>query len=165
MPTFVNTETGESFEGDHACPKCSETQAEAERQVTMLERDLRSYRSKVSRLESQVERDAVQHRDKALWTRILEKWTETFPKTRITAKGYKSARATAVFLRIEQGATEEDFMDAIAGARSLPYIVYGKRVATGSKSDLAIDLTDIASVKDDRKFDALVTAGRALRAA
>lgn len=168
MPTFINTETGETFEGDHECPNCSQTQAECEAIMRGMEREARSRLARITKLENDVERDKVKHRDKALWDRILERWTETFPKTRITAKKHTSARATDVFLRIEAGATEQDFMDAIAGAREYPYLDWERtRVKKPDPKGgrVAIDLQDIAHLKRDALFEFLVNKGRELRGA
>lgn len=167
MTEYLNTDTGELIEvDDESTIEEALTLLERDQMILEADREAKRLRSKVRRLESQVERDKVKNRDKALWTRVLEYWQATFPDKKITAKGHKSARATAVFLRVEQLQesmsdvdAERTFKLAIRGAMALPYVVYGKRRATGSTHEAAIDLTDIASVTDDRKFDALVEAG------
>lgn len=157
MTTWANTATGELYEGE--CPRCAQAEDEAAIQVQHMERELRSMRSKVTKMERQIERDEVKKRDGAMWKRILSAWLEAFPDKRPTAKGVKSARATKVFLRLEAGAAEDDILDAIRGAQEYPYVVFGKRQKRGSASDLADDLEDIVALKRDKEFDFLREAG------
>lgn len=138
------------------CPTCEG--------YSHLERDLRNYRSRLTQMERKAERELVAKRDGKTWKEILAYWEAAFPDKRISSKGIKSARATKFFQRLEAGATPEDVRYAIEAARALPYVVYGKRVKTGSKSDLAIDLEDIVSVGADARFDALVECGREMAA-
>lgn len=159
--TFVDIETGEQYEGP--CPNCAEREQWAEAQVRKMEMERRGDRAKVTRMENAAERDLVRRRDGATWEHALEQWLAAFPDKRPSSKSIKSARATKFFQRLEAGATPDDVDDAIRGAKAYPYVVYGKRVKSGSKSDLANDLEDIVAVNSDRQFDALVEIGRALR--
>lgn len=158
MPEWMNVATGEIVEGG-PCPECAATADEAAIQVGGMERELRSMRSKLTKAERAAERDEVKRRDGDIWQRILGAWLETFPDKRPTAKGIRSARATAVFLRLESGAAEEDVVAAIVGARVWPYVVYGKRRQSGSPSDEATDLQEIMSLKNDGMFDFLRDVG------
>lgn len=153
MSPWVDPETGEASDG---CPECEN----AELQVRMMEMELRRYRSKVTTLENAAERDTVAKRDGSLWNAVLAEWLRVFPDKKPSAKGIKSARATRYFQRLEAGAQPEDVFSAIRGAKEYPYVVYGKRTRTGSKSDEATDLQDICSVKNDAMFDWLRDAGR-----
>lgn len=157
---FVDTESGEIHE---SCPDCERMQTAADDQVRLMERELRTMRAKIAKLEREAEYDPVKARDGATWKRLLAAWLEAFPDKRPTAKGVKSARATQVFLRLESGATIEDFEDAIRAAREYPYVTFGKRTRTGAANDRKDDLQDIASVKNDAMFDWLRDAGRAAR--
>lgn len=139
------------------CPSCEG--------YSQVERDLRNYRSKVTRLENEAERNAVAKRDGATWKAILEYWSEAFPDKRISSRGIKSARATKFFQRLEAGATPEDVQFAIDAAKAWPYVVYGKRRQTGAASDAATDLQDIVSVGNDAQFDHLVELGVAMKEA
>lgn len=161
MTTWVNAESGEVLDAD--CPRCEDTRVECDIQVSTMERELRGMRSKLTRAERKLEAESIKKRDGASWKLVLGKWMEVFPDKRVTSKGVKSARATAYFLRQDAGATEEDVIDAIYGAKAYPYVVYGKRRQTGSESDLLIDLQDIVSVNNDRNFDFLCEVGRAAR--
>lgn len=137
------------------CPTCAA--------YALVERDLRNYRAKVTRLENDAERNAVAKRDGATWKAILSYWQAAFPDRRISSKGIKSARATKFFQRLEAGATPEDVHYAIDAAKVWQFIVFGKRQKSGSKSDLAIDLEQIVSVGNDAQFDGLVEKGREMR--
>ena len=161
MTQFVDTETGEVYEGP--CPACAHVEDEAAIQVRAMELELQKMRSKVTHMERQADRDAVAKRDGATWKRLLNAWLEAFPNKRPTAKGAKSARATHAFLRLESGATIEDFEDAIRGAKEFPFVTFGKRTKTGAAGDRKDDLQDIAAVKNDAMFDWLRDAGRAAR--
>lgn len=152
MP-WVDEDTGE-VTGD-TCPTCEG--------YAHLEREARNLRAKITRLENEAERQAVAKRDGAQWKAILAYWQEAFPDKRISSKSIKSARATKFFLRLEAGATPEDVRYAIDAAKVWRYIVFGKRVKSGSKSDLAVDLEHIVSVGNDAQFDGLVELGRAMR--
>lgn len=136
------------------CPACEG--------YTILERDLRNARSKITRLERDAERNEVSKRDGATWKAALEHWCQAFPDKRISSKGIKSARATKYFQRLEAGATPEDVNLAVDAARVWQYVVFGKRQKSGSQSDLAIDLEHICSVGNDAQFDRLVEIGREL---
>ena len=149
MP-WVDPSTGE-VTGD-ICPSCEG--------YSLLERDLRNARSKITRLERDAERNLVAKRDGKLWKEILEYWMEAFPERRVTSKNIKSARATRLFQRLEAGATPADVLYAINAAKVWRWVVYGKRQRNGSHSDLAIDLQDIVSVGNDAQFDRLVELGR-----
>lgn len=159
---WVNTETGETLEAE--CPICEQARQDAEVQIVAMEQELRSKRAKITKLERERERDEVAKRDGAVWKRILKAWLEAFPDKRPTAKGVKSARATKAFLRLQAGASEQDVLDAILGARLYPYVVYGKRQKSGSRSDLADDLEQIMAISRDHEFDFLVAEGRRARA-
>lgn len=148
MP-WVN-EHGE-ITGD-TCPNCEGYAA--------IERELRNYRTKVTRLEREAERQEVAKRDGKVWKEALAYWQEKFPDKRVTSKGVKSARATKFFQRLEAGATPEDVNYAVDAAKVWQYVVFGKRQRSGSKSDLAIDLEQIVSVGNDALFDFLVEKGR-----
>lgn len=161
MTTWINQETGEVLEAD--CPRCAETRDEAETQVGAIEREIRKYRTKVTKLERAAERDEVKRRDGAVWKQILEAWREAFPGKKVRSTDIKSARATKVFLRLERGASIEDCLDAIEGARQFPYVVFGKRQKSGSRSDLADDLEHIMAVNRDHEFDFLADVGRKAR--
>ena len=160
--SWVDTETGEI--ADAQCPHCEETKEWAETQVRACEMELRRFRSKVTKLENEAERQAVARRDGAAWKEFLRCYQLAFPAKRLTATGIKSATATKFFVRLESGATVEDTINAIAGAYVYPYVVFGKRVKTGSKSDHAIHPQDILSVNNDALFDSLRDAGAELRA-
>src|ERR1039458_8351870 len=151
MP-WVDSATGE-VTGD-TCPTCEG--------YALAEREARNYRTKISRLENDAERNLVARRDGATWKAILEYWSEAFPDKRISSRGIKSARATKFFLRLEAGATPEDVRHAIDAAKVCRFVVYGKRCRTGSKSDLAVDLEHVVSVGNDAQFDGLVELGRAI---
>lgn len=149
MP-WIDPTTGE-VTGD-TCPSCDG--------YSHLERELRNYRSKVTRLEREAERQAVAKRDGKLWKETLEYWCAAFPDKRISSKGIKSARATKFFQRLEAGATPEDVRYAIDAAKVWRYVVFGKRQKSGCRSDLAIDLEQIVSVGNDAQFDSLIERGR-----
>lgn len=153
---YVDTETGELYD---SCPRC----AELEVQVRAMEKERRADRAARSKAERALEKDVVAKRDKSDWERILTYWLAAFPDKKPTAKGIKSARATKFFMRCDSGATVEDVELAIDGAKEWPYIVFGKRQKSGSKSDLADDLEDIVSLGKDANFDFLVLAGRVAR--
>ncbi|MGH8524364.1 MAG: hypothetical protein ACREXY_09135 [Gammaproteobacteria bacterium] len=159
MTTWANTETGELVEAD--CPNCAETREWAEEQVRSLELERRKDRGRITRLEREVERAVVAKRDGAEWVRITAHWQAAFPQLKPRGLSVKSARATKVFQRLETGCSVDDVLAAIDGAKAWPYVVFGKRQRTGSKSDLAIDLEDIVSVGKDRNFDFLVVEGNA----
>src|SRR5689334_6283216 len=125
------------------CPQCEATRRDCEIQIGGLERDLRGWRSKATRAENKLEAAEVGKRDGKLWKETVAYWQQKFPNQRITSKGVKSSRATKYFLRLDAGAMPEDFLLAIDGAHSLPYVVYGARRASGSKADLRIDLEHI----------------------
>lgn len=127
------------------------------------ERELRNYRAKITRLLNEAESAKVAKRDGKVWLEAIEHWILAFPGRRITSKGIKSERATIFFQRLDAGASEQDVRDAVVGAKEFPYIVYGKRTKTGSKSDLAVDLVDVC--KHDTQFDFLVEVGRKAREA
>lgn len=150
MP-WVDDETGEASE---TCPNCY-----------VLEREARLYRAKITRLENDAERQMVARRDGAAWKEFLRCYQLAFPEKRLTATGIKSATASKFFVRLEAGATLEQTLDAIRGAWSYQYVVFGKRVRSGSKSDHSIHPQDIVSVNNDALFDFLVSAGAELRAA
>jgi hypothetical protein len=65
-------------------------------------------------------------------------------------------------MRLEAGATVDDVLCAIRAAKTYPHIVYGRRVKTGSKSDLSVGIQEILSVNNDANFDFLVEVGRSL---
>lgn len=134
------------------CPSCEG--------YSQIERDLRNYRAKVTRLEHDAERNLVAKRDGKLWKEIVAYWEQVFPDKKITSKGIKSARATKYFQRLEAGAKPEDVQYAIDAAKVWRFVVFGKRQRSGSKSDLAIDLEHIVSVGNDAQFDGLVEKGR-----
>lgn len=128
-----------------------------------MERELRSFRIKLSKAEAKAVQIEESKRDGAEWRRVVAYWKNQFPGKRITSTSMRSSRATAYFQRVDSGAGEDDFFLAIDGARELPYVVYGQRRDKGSKSDLRIDLQHIASVGNDAQFDALVEKGREAR--
>lgn len=161
MGEWVNSETGEVVEGD--CPRCANVIEHAEAQLRAMEMELRQKRAKITRLERQADRETVAKRDGAVWKDVLAYWLEAFPDKRPSAKGIKSARATKVFMRLESGANVEDVKLSIDGARLYPYVVFGKRQKSGSKSDLADDLEQIMAINRDHEFDFLRDAGRAAR--
>lgn len=136
------------------CPSCEG--------YSLLEREARNYRAKITRLENEAERNLIAARDGATWKAILAYWQAAFPDKKISSKGIKSARATKFFQRLEAGATSADVEYAIDAAAQVPYVVYGRRVKTGSRADLAVDLEDICSVGHDARFDELVELGREL---
>lgn len=151
----------------NACPECGSVlplaemlDEEAEIQVHALELRVRSLQSKVTRMEREREAQTVAKRDGAVWQRVITAWLEAFPDKTPSAKSVKSARATKVFMRLDSGATVDDVLAAIRGAQLYPFVVFGKRVKSGSRSDLADDLEDIVAVNRDREFDFLVEAGR-----
>lgn len=150
MSPWVDATTGEVL-GD-TCPDCEG--------YSRLERDLRTARAAITRLERDAERNLVAKRDGKLWLETIEYWCKAFPEKRVTSKGIKSARATKFFQRLEAGATPEDVRYAIDAAKVWKYVVFGKRQKSGSKSDLAIDLEHIVSVGNDAQFDGLVEKGR-----
>lgn len=125
-----------------------------------VERDLRNARTAITRLERDAERNLVAKRDGKVWTEALAHWQRVFPDRRVTSKGIKSARATKFFQRLDAGATPEDVRHAVNAAKVWAYVVFGKRVKTGSKSDLAVDLEHICSVGNDAQFDDLCQKGR-----
>jgi hypothetical protein len=157
---WVDPETGEMT---NECPGCDETRRYAEIQMREMELELRKMRARVTRAENQLEAAEVGKRDGKVWKELLGYWQLKFPERRITSKNVKSARATKVFARLDAGAQIGDFQLAIDGAHAFPYVVFGKRVKTGSPSDLAVDLEDIASIKKDKDFDWLVAAGMEAR--
>ena len=158
MTTWINRETGEIQEGE--CPMCERTREDCEIQVRGLELEARKARSKITKLERMAEKEAIAKRDGATWKRLLDAWLAAFPDKRPTAKGIKSARATAVFQRLGQGATEQDFHDAILGAKEYPYVTFGKRTKTATKQSARMDdLQDIAAIHSDAMFDWLRDAG------
>lgn len=130
-----------------------------------LERELRRYRTNLTRAEHAAERADVAKRDGKTWKDAIAYWEEAFPEKRVTSKGIKSARATKFFLRLEAGATPEDVRLAIDAAKTWRYVVFGKRQKAGSKSDLAIDLEQIVSVGNDAQFDRLAELGREMQEA
>jgi hypothetical protein len=148
------------------CPECGHEPDDCpiclghDVQVSGLERDLRTKRGALTKLERAAERETVKRRDGAVWNRILSAWLEAFPDKKPSATSVKSARATATFLRLQSGATEDDFLAAIRGAREYPYVVYGKRQRKGSRSDLADDLQHIAAINRDHEFEFLRDVGR-----
>lgn len=141
-----------------ACPQC----VVYEDNLTRIEMEVRNYRSRITRLENDAERNLVAKRDGAVWKDIIAYWERAFPGKRLTSKGIKSARATKFFQRLEAGATPEDVRYAIDAAKVWQYVVFGKRQKSGSRSDLAIDLEHIVSVGNDAQFDRLVELGRAM---
>lgn len=164
MPTtWANTATGELVEGE--CPYCAATREEAEVQMRAMEMERRKDRATVTRLRNEMEAAKVAKRDASVWAELLGCWQLAFPDKRPTATGVKSARATAVFQRLDSGAEAEDIKNAIAGAMRYPYVVFGKRRETGSTSDRADDLQEIMSVNNDAQFDFLVAVGREAREA
>lgn len=164
MTTWIDQETGEIYEG--SCPECERVKDDCALQVREQDRELAKIRVRVGKAERAVDREAIAKRDGATWATIREAWLRAFPDKKPTATGVKSARATQVFLRLAQGATVDDFLDAIEGAKHHPFVTFGKRTATAtSKSKRADDLEDIASVKSDAMFDWLVMNGRAARVA
>lgn len=159
----MNTETGEVIESSSPCPLCAVTEDAAEIQVHGMELERRKDRAALTRMRNEMEAAEVGRRDKALWQELLDCWLLAFPDKKPTAKGIKSARATAVFQRIERGAMPEDIKNAIAGAMVFRYVVYGRRVANGSRTDDGSDLADIVSPDNDRNFDFLAEEGAKLR--
>lgn len=154
MP-WLNADTGEVTDeppSEYVCPTCEA--------YGLLERDLRNYRSKVTRLENDAERNLVAKRDGKDWQEIIAYWEQAFPDKRLTSKGIKSARATKFFQRCDAGAMLEDIRFAIDAAKVWRWVVFGKRQKSGSNSDLAIDLEHICSVGNDAQFDRLVELGR-----
>lgn len=161
MTTWIDHETGEMVEGP--CPFCAATTKAAEVQVSAMEAELRAKRAKITKLESAAERALVAKRDTTTWNTILAAWREAFPDRKTSATSVKSANATACFLRLESGAVLDDILCAIRGAKEYPFVVYGRRVRSGSKSDLAVSLRDIVSVNNDGNFDILRDVGAELR--
>lgn len=161
MP-WVDSATGEL--ADAECPHCAETKQWAEDQVRALEIERRQQRAKITKLLNEAERQKVAKRDGATWKELLACWLLAFPNKRPSATGIKSARATAVFLRLESGADVESVKNAIAGAMKYPFVVFGKRRESGSQSDRADDLQDIMHINNDALFDFLRDAGEAMRA-
>jgi hypothetical protein len=161
MTQFVNVETGEMVEGD--CPFCADLRIETEGQLVAMERELRQKRSKITKLENAAERDLVKKRDAAAWKDVLSAWMIAFPTKKPSATGIKSARATKVFMRLESGSSVEEIKNAIAGAMIYPYVVFGKRQKSGSRSDLADDIQEIVSVNNDANFDFLRDVGAQVR--
>lgn len=159
MP-WVDPETGEATD---ECPICEATRRDCEAQIISLERDLRTWRMRTSKAEAKAVEIEESKRDGAEWKRVVAYWQSKFPNKKITSKSMKSSRATAYFQRIDAGAGEDDFFLAIDGAVKLPFVVYGSRRASGSGSDLRVDLQHIASIGNDAQFDALVEAGRRAR--
>lgn len=141
------------------CPNCADLDAN----VQVMERELRRYRAKITRMENEAEHALVAKRDGKLWKETLAYWQKAFPEKRVTSKGIKSARATKFFQRLEAGATPGDVRYAIDAAKVWRYVVFGKRQKSGSKSDLAIDLEHICSVGNDAQFDHLCELGRAMK--
>lgn len=160
MSPYVDTDSGEIFEG---CPHCESTRRDCEAQIIGLERDLRTWRMRTTKAEAKAVQIEESKRDGAEWKRVVAYWQSKFPNKKITSKSMKSSRATAYFQRVDAGAGEDDFFLAIDGAVRLPFVVYGSRRASGSGSDLKIDLQHIASIGNDAQFDALVDAGRLAR--
>jgi hypothetical protein len=152
---WVDPETGEASED---CPNC----ADLEDQVRGLEMEARRFRTKITQLKNAAEADVVAKRDKSTWATILGEWKRTFPERRTSATSIKSASATKAFMRLEAGATVDDVLCAIRAAKTYPHIVYGRRVKTGSKSDLSVGIQEILSVNNDANFDFLVEVGRSL---
>lgn len=155
MLPYVDTETGEVFP---ECPHCEQARREAEVQIVAMERELRSYRSRLTRAENALQAHEQSKRDGAVWKAALKHWQETFPDRRITSKSIQSQRATIYFQRLGAGASPEDVDLAVTAAREYPYVVYGRRRKSGAKSDMAIDIIDIC--KNDVMFDWLVSKGR-----
>jgi len=145
------------------CPLCGDVRAETEAQMRAMEMDLRRWRAKCSKLENAAERELVAKRDGAAWKEFLRCYKAAFPEKRLSATGVKSATATDFFLRLQAGTDLEGVKNAIAGAVVYPYIVYGRRVKSGSRSDLANHPRDILSVNNDANFDFLVEVGAEVR--
>lgn len=161
MTTWANTETGELVEGP--CPYCAGTVEECDAIVSRVEKNRHADILARAKAEKALERDVVAKRDGADWQRIVTHWKETFPQIKATSLSIRSNRATHTFIRIERGCSVDDVLAAIDGAKEWPYVVFGKRVRTGSRSDLGIDIEDIVSIKHDRNFDFLLSEGYALR--
>jgi len=135
------------------CPSCFG--------YAQVERELRNYRAKVTRLENEAERNAVAKRDGKLWKETIAYWEAAFPDKRVTSKGIKSARATKYFQRLEAGAKPEDVRYAIDAAKTWQWITFGRRTkAPTAQSKPAVDLEDICSVGSDAQFDWLAQKGR-----
>lgn len=160
MPPYVDTESGELYDG---CPICEETIRNAETQIVAMEQERRRDRAARTAAENKLEAAEIGKRDKSAWDEILGAWLLAFPGKSPKAKTIKSARATKVFQRIERGASVEDVKDAIAGAMVYRYVVFGKRVTNGSRTDDGSDLADIVSPDNDRNFDFLAEEGHKLR--
>lgn len=161
MPQWVDTESGQVVEGP--CPFCAKAEADAEIQVRAMEAERRRDRNTTAKAIAELEGTTAAKRDGKAWAELLTCWQLAFPHKKIKVKSITSARAKAVFQRLGSGVSVEDFKDAIAGAIGFPYVVFGVRRASGSDSDLAIDLQDIASLNRDSGFEFLVSEGHKLR--
>lgn len=160
MPTWF-TADGEVFEGE--CPNCEDTRRAAEVQVNAMEKERRTDRAARTKAENALEVAAAGRRDEKVWLDLFECWRLAFPEKKPSSNSVKSARATKVFQRLTMGATPEDVKDAIAGAMVFRYVVFGKRVTNGSRTDDGSDLADIVSPDNDRNFDFLREEGHKLR--
>lgn len=160
MPPYIDTATGEVYE---SCPRCEAAEVEAETQIFRMEQERRQDRAARTKAENALEAAETGRRDEKLWLELFDCWRLAFPEKRPTTKAVKSARATAVFKRLTAGATPEDIKDAIAGAMVYRYVVFGKRVTNGSRTDDGSDLADIVSPDNDRNFDFLSEEGHKMR--
>lgn len=166
MP-FIDTETGEVY--SESCPACEKTRADCDSIMAANERDQRVWKLRATRAENALEAQRTARQDKATWVAVLDEWLAVFPDVpKPRSISVKSARAQEVFARLNNGASVEDVLDAIHGAKVYPYLNFGERAANcAAQGKRAVDLSDICAVKGqkaDKNFDLLAAEGRKRRA-
>lgn len=136
--------------------------------LTANERDSRTWKLRATKAEKKLEAQQAAKANKREWERGVEEWLTVFPDVpKPRSLSVKSARATEFFARQDRGATVDDILDAIHGAKQRPYLRYGRRTdKPGSNSERAVDLSDIVKTTGahaDANFDLLCELGRAAR--
>lgn len=145
----VDTETGEIHEN----PDPSET-------IKALEAALVRAQSTITGLKAKYANDRATYAKRSLVEDIIDDWKVAtgHPKSKRT-----DDRFDAVKNYLEKGYTREHFEMVLAGLKAYPYVVYGVRRASGSKSDRKDDIAYVC--EKGRRFEDLAVLGHELKKA
>lgn len=120
------------------CPDCGLVNDWATEQIRMLERELRSMRSKLARLEGERAKSPKQHAHYREAMEVLEFWRQRLaPRT----KTLNGKRLIAVLARFDEGYDKTDLELAVMGYVNRPYVTRHGRTTQGSPWERRVEAT------------------------
>ena len=143
-------------DGPIGCAECGALNQEATALVARLRADLhhaevelRAKRARISELRSEQTAAAANDQTANAARAVLEEWRRTCsPK----ARELDGKRLVLAVARLNAGYSQADLMQAVHGYACRPYVVNGRRLATGTPSQRFVDATLI--FRDAQHVDA-----------